>query len=172
MGNLSARLRPSRLLNRSRLVKGTRKDPRISPVNSAISESLQNKDDSLLGRLKDVYVNSATESIQKPPSPVNLEVGVMKSKTEQKLPNSTSSPLIDDEIDGSSIPPGRLSVCQAVELLMLHQRDQEHISAEIIAKKFSLDVENARNLVKYFAVFKTAQVQELRKPDMRIKLTD
>ena len=29
-----------------------------------LTESLQNKDDSLLGRLKDVYVNSATESVQ------------------------------------------------------------------------------------------------------------
>ena len=98
----------------------------------------------------------------------------MKSRTEQKLPRSTSSPPMNEELDDSSVPhpPGRLSVRQAVELLAFHQKDEEIATAEVIAKKFNLDVEDARSLVKYFAVFKTAHVQELRKPDMTITLTD
>lgn len=55
---------------------------------------------------------------------------------------------------------------------MFHQKDNETATPEAIAMKFKLNVEDASNLVKYFAVFKSAQIDELGKPDMTVTLTE
>ena len=96
----------------------------------------------------------------------------MESRHSHKLPHSTNSLSLDTELDPTEVPLGRLSTRRAVELLMLHQGEEETAAVEMIAQKFKLDTEDTKSIVKYFAVFKLAQVEELGKPDMKISLTD
>ncbi|CAI9741748.1 protein NDUFAF4 homolog [Octopus vulgaris] len=99
------------------------------------------KDELLHERLKVVRVESV--------GPAN------KPFKNPKLPDRSTS-LPEPEygvVEPANVPPGRVTISQALNLISQHQTDPKLYSASHIAREYKLELHNAQQILKYFQVF-------------------
>ncbi|XP_075058910.1 NADH dehydrogenase [ubiquinone] 1 alpha subcomplex assembly factor 4 [Mixophyes fleayi] len=111
-----------------------------------IQDKIHLKDEALLSRLKDVYVDSIKQS-----SEVKHEA-MVSEQGEFRLPN----PLMKNKmygIDMGKIQKGNISVVEALTILNNHKQSPQNWTAEKIAEEYSLSIKDTQSLLEYFRPF-------------------
>ncbi|KAE8603073.1 hypothetical protein XENTR_v10014212 [Xenopus tropicalis] len=112
-----------------------------------IEDKIRNKDNLLLTRLKEVYVDSYD-----PSSGVQTKVSRSAQK-EHRLPKFAMNRESLMGVDVESIPKGNISVLEALTLLNNHKNSPETWTAEKISEDYHLDLKNTQSLLEYFIPF-------------------
>lgn len=158
MGNIRSRIiRKVRMFNiEARTEKILEKEkPKPAPRFPATEKQLQvaeelnpnflkehySKDPNLNKRLKEVYVSSQDQTIERQESSRPLPV----NRTEVKSPEY-------GVYEPTHIPPGKCSLRQAVTFLYDYKVDRVNNSVERIAEKFALDQQVVGNIVKHYQI--------------------
>ncbi|KAM8954268.1 NADH dehydrogenase [ubiquinone] 1 alpha subcomplex assembly factor 4 [Pelodytes ibericus] len=113
-----------------------------------IQETVYKKDDQLLSRLKDVYVDSTDPSHE-----VKNEVSHPSEQEEHRLPKLTMRSVPFDLLNVNSIPNGKISIMEALLVLSNHKRFPDTWTAEKIAKDYNLEIKDSQALLEYFIPF-------------------
>ncbi|XP_073445631.1 NADH dehydrogenase [ubiquinone] 1 alpha subcomplex assembly factor 4 [Dendrobates tinctorius] len=109
-------------------------------------DKIYKKDDQLLSRLKDVYVDSTDPSPQ-----VKAEVPLPK-QDDLRLPKHT----MRNETFGISldnIPKGKISIVEALTILSNHKNSPKTWTAEKIAGDYNLDIKDTKAMLNSFTPF-------------------
>lgn len=115
----------------------------------AMQEHLQ-KNSQLLERLKDVKVDSTDVAGKSLGIEIDKDIPKEAERTLPQAKSGAGRPdLFPDEV-----PPGRISVSKAMELLAKHKQDKEKWTAERLSKDCNLDLTDTENILKYFQAFK------------------
>lgn len=109
-------------------------------------EETSRKDDDLDDRLKQVFVTSSHEIDQK-----------RFVNPNRPLPTSTEHVKFFElgfkETDVGLIPPGKLSLRQAVKFIEDHRMQPEEWTKEKIASEYKLKLDDVQNILQYFRLF-------------------
>ncbi|KAM4771989.1 NADH dehydrogenase [ubiquinone] 1 alpha subcomplex assembly factor 4 [Rhinophrynus dorsalis] len=158
--SLTRALRNFNLENRAHRLVGKEKPtaaPRYPSTEDALEavrkhypdlqDKIHRKDDLLLTRLKEVYVDSM-DPLPEVQTQVNLS-----EQEERRLPkvNMKREPLAD--LDVESIPKGKISILEALTVLNNHKHSPETWTAEKIAEEYNLELQNSKSLLEYFIPF-------------------
>ncbi|XP_036438451.1 NADH dehydrogenase [ubiquinone] 1 alpha subcomplex assembly factor 4 [Colossoma macropomum] len=111
-----------------------------------VSEEIHRKDDPLLFRLKQLYVESK--------DPVKQTAVVPELKKVERRPLKHSFPgdhLGIGEI--TDVPVGKISIVEALKVLNDHKRSPQTWTLEKIAQDYSLQLKDAKALVEFFIPF-------------------
>ncbi|CAI9593334.1 unnamed protein product [Staurois parvus] len=113
--------------------------------NPEIQEKMIKKDDELLSRLKEVYVDSTD------PLP---EVNCIDqpASEEFRVPNQTLNSAFLN-IDADSIPKGKISIVEAMTILGNYKHSPQTWTAERITKEYSLNIQDTKALLEHFKPF-------------------
>ncbi|KAG9467698.1 NADH dehydrogenase [ubiquinone] 1 alpha subcomplex assembly factor 4 [Eleutherodactylus coqui] len=111
-----------------------------------IQDKIYRKDDQLLSRLKDVYVDSTDPSPQ-----VKAEVPLPKQE-DWRLPkhmmmNGSFGIAVDN------IPKGNISVVEALTILSNYKQSPKTWTAEKLAAEYSLDIKDTKAMLEFFTPF-------------------
>ncbi|KAL7889133.1 hypothetical protein AOLI_G00041070 [Acnodon oligacanthus] len=117
----------------------------VSP-GPVVSEEIHRKDDPLLFRLKQVYVESK--------DPVKQAAVVLELKKVERRPLKHSFPQdhlgIGEIMD---VPVGKISVVEALKVLNDHKRSPRTWTLEKIAQEYSLQLKDTKALLEFFIPF-------------------
>ncbi|KAE8740882.1 hypothetical protein FOCC_FOCC013595 [Frankliniella occidentalis] len=117
----------------------------LNAENPDLKSELSKPNPQLINRLKDVYVSST--------DPLPLESNI-KSNPDRPLPVARKyEPEDYGYVEPDSIPPGQLTLRQAVRLLSLYQSDKETNSIEKLALQFNLKAEVVGHIVEHFGLY-------------------
>ncbi|XP_077145811.1 NADH dehydrogenase [ubiquinone] 1 alpha subcomplex assembly factor 4 [Ranitomeya variabilis] len=109
-------------------------------------DKIYKKDDQLLSRLKDVYVDSTD------PSPQVKDDVPLPKQEDLRLPmhmmrNETFGISLDN------IPKGKISIVEALTILSNHKNSPTTWTAEKIAGDYSLDIKDTKAMLDFFVPF-------------------
>ncbi|OCT80512.1 NADH dehydrogenase [ubiquinone] 1 alpha subcomplex assembly factor 4 [Xenopus laevis] len=158
--NLTRALRNFNLENRAHGLIGKEK-PRPAPSHPKtedalratkthhpdIEDKIRNKDNLLLTRLKEVYVDSSD-----PSSEVQTKESA-SAQEELRLPKLTVNRETLMDLDVESIPKGKISVLEALTLLNNYKNSPETWTAKKISEDYHLDSKKTQALLEYFIPF-------------------
>ncbi|XP_063297392.1 NADH dehydrogenase [ubiquinone] 1 alpha subcomplex assembly factor 4 [Pelobates fuscus] len=113
-----------------------------------IQEAVYKKDDKLLLRLKEVYVDSTDPSLQ-----VKSEDEPLSVQEEFRLPKLTMGSNQFSVVDVKDIPKGKISILEALTALHNHKQNPQIWTSEKIAKEYNLDIKDCQSLLEYFIPF-------------------
>ncbi|XP_077343343.1 NADH dehydrogenase [ubiquinone] 1 alpha subcomplex assembly factor 4 [Lithobates pipiens] len=109
-----------------------------------IQEKVFKKDDKLLSRLKDVYVDSMDPEVKHEVLPPASE--------EFRGPKQTmSSGFLN--IDVESIPKGKITIIEALTILNNYKQSPQTWTAERITKEYNLNIQDTEALLAFFRPF-------------------
>ncbi|KAM4040203.1 NADH dehydrogenase [ubiquinone] 1 alpha subcomplex assembly factor 4 [Anomaloglossus baeobatrachus] len=109
-------------------------------------DKIYKKDDQLLSRLKDVYVDSTDPSPQ-----VKADIS-LPMEEDLRLPKH----MMRNESFGIAldhIPKGKISIVEALTILNNYKKSPETWAAEKIAGEYSLDVKETKAMLNFFIPF-------------------
>ncbi|XP_069829689.1 NADH dehydrogenase [ubiquinone] 1 alpha subcomplex assembly factor 4 [Dendropsophus ebraccatus] len=109
-----------------------------------VQDKIYKKDDQLLSRLKEVYVDS-TDPLK-------------QAKARATLPNQEDFRLpkhmMRNETFGvDDIPKGKISIVEALTIISSHKKTPETWTAEKVAGEYSLALKDAKALLEFFTPF-------------------
>ncbi|KAM5164872.1 NADH dehydrogenase [ubiquinone] 1 alpha subcomplex assembly factor 4 [Mantella aurantiaca] len=111
-----------------------------------IQENILKKDDELLSRLKEVYVDS-TDTL-----PEGKHEVLSPAAGEFRAPKQTmSSVFLNIEVD--SIPKGKIAIVEAMTLLNNYKQSPRTWTVERITKEYNLNIQDTKALLEYFRPF-------------------
>ena len=110
-----------------------------------LMEELQKPNPELIDRLKDVYVSS----LDPPPEKFSKPVDPKKPLPVQR----TTEPEDHFYVEPTTLPPGKLSLKQALQLLSKYQLDKKTNTVESLAQDYNLSIKDVENIVEYFKVY-------------------
>ncbi|XP_071491309.1 NADH dehydrogenase [ubiquinone] 1 alpha subcomplex assembly factor 4-like [Diadema antillarum] len=121
--------------------------------NPEILEREQVKDERLLGMLKDVKVMSQEVEGKRL---MDADMATEARRKARPLPQNRQQKLGSPSVflEPDTIPEGRLSVGQALEMLAKHRQNKEEYSAERLSKEYKVDLKDTENILEYFQSFK------------------
>ncbi|XP_056422125.1 NADH dehydrogenase [ubiquinone] 1 alpha subcomplex assembly factor 4 [Hyla sarda] len=134
--------------------------PSVAPMHPGTKEAVQTvmsnhpdvqdkvykKDDQLLSRLRDVYVDS-TDPLQQEKSGVTLP-----KQEDLRLPkHMMGNELFDISVD--NIPKGKISIVETLTILSNHKKSPKTWTAEKIAGEYGLDIKDTKSLLEFFTAF-------------------
>uniref|UniRef100_A0A8C5QXP0 NADH dehydrogenase [ubiquinone] 1 alpha subcomplex assembly factor 4 n=1 Tax=Leptobrachium leishanense TaxID=445787 RepID=A0A8C5QXP0_9ANUR len=120
----------------------------IAKQHSEIQDLVQKKDDQLLSRLKEVYVDSTDRSLE-----MESKVVPTSEQVDHRLPKLTARSEFSALVDVKSIPTGKVSILETLTILGNHRSYPDIWTAEKIAREFNLDVRDCQSLLEYFIPF-------------------
>ncbi|XP_068199047.1 NADH dehydrogenase [ubiquinone] 1 alpha subcomplex assembly factor 4 [Antennarius striatus] len=124
-----------------------RDPPPAGAGSSGDADALNQKNESLLGLLRSVYVDSTD------PAAAEVSNKVMEDETRRPLkfhvPSNT--PGLAEVTD---VPKGKLSIAEALKALNSHQREPLTWTPEKIAQDYSLDLKDTKAFLEYFILFR------------------
>lgn len=103
------------------------------------------RDDNLLSRLKEVYVDSMD-----PLAEVKHEV--LPPASEFRGPKQTMSSVFLN-IDVESIPKGKIAIIEALTILNNYKQSPQTWTAERITKEYNLNIQDTKALLEFFRPF-------------------
>ncbi|XP_044147530.1 NADH dehydrogenase [ubiquinone] 1 alpha subcomplex assembly factor 4 [Bufo gargarizans] len=111
-----------------------------------IQDKIYKKDDQLLSRLKDVYVDSTDPSPQvKEGAPLPKQEDLRPLK--HMMRNETFGITVDN------VPKGKISIVEALFVLSNHKKSPETWTAEKIAGEYNLDIKDTKDMLEFFTPF-------------------
>uniref|UniRef100_A0AAR2K975 NADH dehydrogenase [ubiquinone] 1 alpha subcomplex assembly factor 4 n=1 Tax=Pygocentrus nattereri TaxID=42514 RepID=A0AAR2K975_PYGNA len=120
-----------------------------------VSEEIHSKDDPLLFRLKQVYVES------KDPLKQTAVVPVLKKVERRPLRHSFPGDHLGiGEI--TDVPVGKVSIVEALKVLNDHKRSPQTWTLEKIAQDYSLQLKDTKALVEFFIPFEFSKWKAVR----------
>ncbi|XP_018414309.1 PREDICTED: NADH dehydrogenase [ubiquinone] 1 alpha subcomplex assembly factor 4 [Nanorana parkeri] len=118
-----------------------------------IPEKIYRKDDQLLSRLKDVYVDSTD------PLHEMKHEDLSPAKEEFRAPKQTmTSVFLNIEVD--NIPKGKISIVEAMTILNKHKQSPQTLTAERIAEEYCLNILDTNALLEHFRPFNVTIIQQ------------
>ncbi|XP_072264771.1 NADH dehydrogenase [ubiquinone] 1 alpha subcomplex assembly factor 4 [Pyxicephalus adspersus] len=111
-----------------------------------IKETIYKKNDDLLIRLKDVYVDSTD------PLPEANHESQSPEPEDFRAPKQTMNNVFLN-LEVESIPKGKISIVEAMTALNYYKQSPQTWTVERIAKEYSLNIEDTKALLKYFRLF-------------------
>ncbi|XP_076872818.1 NADH dehydrogenase [ubiquinone] 1 alpha subcomplex assembly factor 4 [Brachyhypopomus gauderio] len=114
------------------------------------SKAIHMRDDPLLARLKDVYVESRVPISQVTES---KELKQAEQQVERRPLKSSLPEGLFGICDITDIPQGKLSIVEALTALNNHKHSPQTWTAEKIAKEYTLNPKDAKALTKFFIPF-------------------
>ncbi|XP_068087308.1 NADH dehydrogenase [ubiquinone] 1 alpha subcomplex assembly factor 4 isoform X2 [Hyperolius riggenbachi] len=154
---------PEVLRNRSFLGVGVHKHQceACREGHPEIKENVYKKDDELLSRLKEVYVDSTD-----PSSEVNQD-GLSPKPEEFRSPKHTiQNSFLNLNVD--NIPKGKISIIEVLTVLNNHKISPHTWTSEKTATEYSLDVKDAQAMLEYFKIFE----MKIVKPEEKKEISD
>uniref|UniRef100_A0A8C5QX89 NADH dehydrogenase [ubiquinone] 1 alpha subcomplex assembly factor 4 n=1 Tax=Leptobrachium leishanense TaxID=445787 RepID=A0A8C5QX89_9ANUR len=127
---------------------GTVASQALLSKHSEIQDLVQKKDDQLLSRLKEVYVDSTDRSLE-----MESKVVPTSEQVDHRLPKLTARSEFSALVDVKSIPTGKVSILETLTILGNHRSYPDIWTAEKIAREFNLDVRDCQSLLEYFIPF-------------------
>ncbi|KAM9496915.1 NADH dehydrogenase [ubiquinone] 1 alpha subcomplex assembly factor 4 [Clarias gariepinus] len=131
----------------------------VPPVNE-----IQRKDDSLLNRLRQVYVES-----KDPQTPTLACVKTPRPVDRRPLSASLAPPGVCDVTD---VPKGRLTLVEALTALNKHKLTPQEWPAERIAQELTLTHSDACALTRYFIPFNIKVIKVPRADNIQTHISD
>ncbi|KAB5517019.1 hypothetical protein PHYPO_G00184690 [Pangasianodon hypophthalmus] len=125
---------------------------------------IHRKDDPLLNRLRQVYVES-----KDPQTPTLASVRKLQQVDRRPLSASLAPPGVCDITD---VPKGKLTIVEALTALNKHKLTPQEWPAERIAQELMLTPSDARALTCYFIPFNIKIIKVPRAEDTHTRITD
>ncbi|KAM4694123.1 NADH dehydrogenase [ubiquinone] 1 alpha subcomplex assembly factor 4 [Discoglossus pictus] len=111
-----------------------------------IKDKIYKKDDVLLSRLKEVYVDSSDP-------PIEIKEEWPSEQVERRLPKQTMRSNPFAALDVEHIPKGKISILEALTLLNNHKHSPDAWTAEKIAQDYDLKLHDAQAVLHHFIPF-------------------
>uniref|UniRef100_A0A3Q2DTF5 NADH dehydrogenase [ubiquinone] 1 alpha subcomplex assembly factor 4 n=1 Tax=Cyprinodon variegatus TaxID=28743 RepID=A0A3Q2DTF5_CYPVA len=135
--------------------------PDRAPPPSVTAELVKKKDESLLGHLRSVYVESTD------PAAAAAEV---TAEGAERRPLRVSFPgHMFGLAELSDVPKGKLTIAEALKALGSHQHQPQTWTAEKIAQEYSLDLKETKSLMEFFIPFKVEIIPPKTRTAKQIK---
>ncbi|KAK9505125.1 hypothetical protein O3M35_009253 [Rhynocoris fuscipes] len=118
----------------------------VNSESSEVFKELMRKHEEMDNNLKRVYVKSHGA-----PNP-----DLRKPSERARLPanRSTSEESEFGYEEPETVPAGRITLKQALQIITSHKEDMNKLSVSNISEKYKISEEDTANLLKYFASFK------------------
>eukprot|EP00092_Neocalanus_flemingeri_P036423 GFUD01039659.1.p1 GENE.GFUD01039659.1~~GFUD01039659.1.p1 ORF type:complete len:253 (-),score=88.13 GFUD01039659.1:129-887(-) len=140
----------------------------IRRENPELSSSAVKKDDDLHDRLKSVYTFS-TDPQPDPRSQESVKKPLPRDVVRHYEDFVPAQLRVERQGQMRTLPRGKVSIDQAVNLLTKHSQTEGEFGVEEISKEYRLNQEAVSNTVKYFQIFQmmetTTRDSELVTPD-------
>ncbi|XP_053314432.1 NADH dehydrogenase [ubiquinone] 1 alpha subcomplex assembly factor 4 [Spea bombifrons] len=113
-----------------------------------VKDHVHKKDNLLLSRLKEVYVDSSD-----PSNEVKDAIFNPAEHVEYRSPKLSVKSELSALINVENIPKGKISIPEALMALNNHKRSPEIWTAEKIASEYNLEIKDSQSLLEFFIPF-------------------
>ncbi|XP_015260390.1 PREDICTED: NADH dehydrogenase [ubiquinone] 1 alpha subcomplex assembly factor 4 isoform X2 [Cyprinodon variegatus] len=137
-------------------------------VSAEAAELVKKKDESLLGHLRSVYVESTDPAAAA--AEVSVSDSVAAAEGAERRPLRVSFPgHMFGLAELSDVPKGKLTIAEALKALGSHQHQPQTWTAEKIAQEYSLDLKETKSLMEFFIPFKVEIIPPKTRTAKQIK---